>query len=226
MELYVNPSWQRIGISLSGGADSALLAYLICLNTDADIHVVSQVRCWKTRPWQRYNSIAVFDWLEKRFSKNKFMRHEGFIPPEMEEPNTTYILDEYQQLKSGNRIILRAHNEFIIHTYKLDAWFSAVTKNPDIAIQGALEERNEGVLPIHMKHMGIDIYHPFVYTMKDWIIKKYCEHNIQDLLNITRSCEGEFKDLNYTNYIPNQNVPICGECFWCKERKWAIEQSK
>ena len=98
MELCINPAWQKIGISLSGGADSALLAYLICLNTDAEIHIVSQVRCWKNRPWQRYNSLAVFEWLKERFPKNKFIRHEGFIPPELEEPNTTYIKDEYNKL--------------------------------------------------------------------------------------------------------------------------------
>jgi len=65
-----------------------------------------------------------------------------------------------------------------------------------------------------------------VHTTKDWIIKKYDEENILDLLNITRSCEGEFEDLDYTTYTPGQTVPICGECFWCKEREWAIEQNK
>ena len=77
-----------------------------------------------------------------------------------------------------------------------------------------------------MKHMGIDICHPFVYTTKDWIIKQYYENNIEDLLDITRSCEGEFDGLDYTSYTPGQDIPICGECFWCKEREWAIEQAK
>jgi hypothetical protein len=233
MELYINPEWKKIGISLSGGADSALLAYLVCLNTDAEIHIVTQVRNWKSRPWQRHISIEVFDWLVNKFPKNKFIRHEGFIPPEMEEPNTTYIKDEYGQLKSGNRIILRSHNEFIIHNYKLDAWYSAVTKNPIIDIPGALEERNEGVLPVRMKHMGIDILHPFVYTMKDWIIKQYFQYKIDDLLEITRSCEGDnntrpevFLELDYRTYKSGQLVPICGRCFWCKERAWAFENAK
>ena len=50
-----------------------------------------------------------------------------------------------------------------------------------------------------MKHMGIDIYHPFVYTMKDWIIKQYFKNNIEDLLDLTRSCEGEFEGINSLN---------------------------
>jgi len=222
MDLCINSKWKRIGISLSGGADSALLAYLICTQTDAEIHVVTQVRCWKNRPWQRQNSLDVYHWLVDNFPKNKFVRHEGFIPPEMEEPNTTYITDEYGKTKSGNRIILRSHNEFIIHNYKLDAWYSAVTKNPDVSFEGALPERDEGVLPTHMKHMGIDVFHPFAQTAKDWIVGQYHQHGIESLFDITRSCEGEFEGLDYTTYTPGQVVPTCGKCFWCQERQWGV----
>jgi hypothetical protein len=224
MNLYLDNNWHRIGISLSGGADSALLAYLILNQTDADIYFTTQIRMWKTRPWQRYIAQDVVNWFRNRFS-NRIEHIEGFIPPEMEEPSTTYITDEYGKLKSGNRIILRAHNEWVAHTYKLDAWFAAVNKNPNIDIPGALVERDNGVLPLHMKHMGVDILHPFVYTTKDWIIKQYYDRNIEDLLRLTRSCEGEFKGLDYTTYIPKQLVPTCGECFWCKEREWAIDNA-
>ena len=224
MNLFLNLDWKRIGISLSGGADSALLAYLILKETDADIYFTTQVRMWKTRPWQRYIAQDVVEWFREHFS-NRIEHIEGFIPPELEEPASPLIKDEYGVDKPGNRIILRAHNEWVAHTYKLDAWYAAVNKNPDVDIPGALLERNEGVLPLHMKHMGVDICHPFVYTTKDWIVNQYYKNDIEDLFNITRSCEGEFKDLDYTTYNPKQTVPICNECFWCKEREWAIEQA-
>jgi len=223
MNLFLNTEWKRIGISLSGGADSALLAYLILKETDADIYFTTQIRMWKTRPWQRYIAQDVVAWFKEHFP-NRIEHIEGFIPPEMEEPNTTYITDEYGASKPGNRIILRAHNEWVIHTHKLDAWYAAVTKNPE-DVPGGPVERYEGVLPLHMMHMGIDIVHPFVYTTKDWIVKQYDKENILDLLNITRSCEGEFKNITYETYTPGQIVPTCGECFWCKEREWAIEQA-
>ena len=223
MNVIVDKSWKRIGISLSGGADSALLAYLVLLQTDADIYFTTQVRMWKTRPWQRYVAQDVVAWFRNRFS-NRIEHIEGFIPPEMEEPHTTYITDEYGKTKPGNRVILRAHNEFIGYVHKLDAWFAGVNKNPE-DILGGPEERYDGVLPLHMTHMGVDIHHPFVYTTKDWIIKQYYNNNITDLLDVTRSCEGEFAGLDYTTYTPRQFVPTCGECFWCKEREWAIEQA-
>ena len=225
MNLVVKPEWQRIGISLSGGADSALLSYLILKETDADIYFTTQIRMWKTRPWQRYIAKNVVQWFKNNF-QNRIQHIEGFIPPELEEPVSPLITDEYGAMKPGNRIILRAHNEWVIHTYDLDAWFAAVNKNPDIDIPGALPERNEGVLPEHMLHMGIDICHPFVYTTKDWILKQYYENDIEDLLNLTRSCEGEFEGLNYITYTPGQDVPTCGECFWCLEKEWALGQVK
>jgi len=221
--IHIDKEWKRIGISLSGGADSALLAYLIVKESNADIYFTTQIRMWKTRPWQRYIAQQVVRWFKYNFP-NRFEHIEGFIPPELEEPISPLITDEYGAKKPGNRIILRAHNEWVAHAYKLDAWFAAVNKNPDIEIPGALPERDEGVLPIHMEHMGIDVYHPFVYTTKDWIIKQYYKYDILDLLEITRSCEGEFEGLDYTTYDPGQDVPICGECFWCKEREWAISK--
>ena len=223
MIVPVKHGWKKIGISLSGGADSALLAYLVMSKTNADIYFTTQVRNWKTRPWQSWIADEVVQWFRNYFP-NRIHHIQGFIPPEMEEPNTTYITDEYGQEKPGNRIILRAHNEWIANTYNLDAWYAGVTKNPDIDIPGALSERDEGVLPLQTEHMGVTVLHPFVHTAKDEIIKAYYENNIEDLLDLTRSCEGEFEGLDYTTYKRGQYVPTCGKCFWCKEREWAISK--
>lgn len=223
-EVYVDPNWQRIGISLSGGADSALLSYLILKQTKADIVFTTQVRMWKTRPWQRFIATEIVRWFRLNF-ENRIQHIEGFIPPEMEEPHTTYIKDEYGNLKSGNRIILRAHNEYICHTEKLDAWFAGLNKNPDVSLDGAMDDRNKPSIPKIEYHLGVCVCHPFAYTTKDWIIKQYYEHGIEDLLNLTRSCEGEFDGLDYKTYTPGQYLPTCGKCFWCKEREWAIEEA-
>ena len=232
INLYLDKNWKKIGISISGGADSALLSYLICSNTNAEIHFTNQVRCWKSRPWQEYVADQVINWFQSRF-KNKFYVHRNLIPPELEwgdkGPN---LVDEYGKLKSGNQIILRSHNEYIIHKYKLDAAYGAINKNPDVDFDGALEDRNKGHIPPYFEHNRVAICHPFVHTRKDWIIKQYYRHNIIDLLELTRSCEGDryvypniFKNLDYTTYINGQFVPTCGECFWCKERAWAINEA-
>ena len=226
--LYINPSWQRIGISISGGVDSALLSFLICSNTNADIHFTNQIRLWRTRPWQEHVADQVIDWFKKRFS-NKFYIHKNLIPPELEWADKgPTIIDEYGKLKSGNQIILRSHNEYVAHKYKLDALYGGLNQNPDIPINGSLNERDKEniTIPPFFMHNGVAICHPFVYTKKDWIIKQYYENKIEDLLNLTRSCEGEFDDIDYKTYKAGDSVPECGYCFWCKERAWAIEQNK
>jgi 7-cyano-7-deazaguanine synthase in queuosine biosynthesis len=225
MELYLNQSWKKIGISLSGGADSALLAYLILKQSNAEIYFTTQVRMWKTRPWQGYVAQQVVEWFRFNFP-HRIHHIQNLIPPELEEPTEYLIKDEYGKMKPGNRIILRAHNEYVAYQYNLDALYAGVNMNPDIDIPGKVAERDYGHIQPHFVHNGVDICHPFVYTKKDWIIKQYYENGIENLLNLTRSCEGEFAGLDYTTYNPGQDVPLCGECFWCKEREWAIEQAK
>jgi len=224
--LNINKDWKRIGISLSGGADSALLAYLICKNvsTSTELHINTQIRMWKTRPWQEHIADNVIAWFRNNFD-HKFYIHKNLVPPELEEPTEYLIKDEYGKMKPGNRIILRSHNEYIAHKYNLDALYAGVNMNPSIDIPGKVKERDVGHIPPHFVHNGIDICHPFVYTTKDWIIKQYYDNKIKDLLNLTRSCEGEFEGINYTTYTPGDDVPICGECFWCKERQWGIDNA-
>lgn len=231
--MYIDPNWKKIGISLSGGADSALLAFLICSNTSAEIHITTQIRCWKTRPWQGPISKDVYNWLVERFPNLTFYRWENFIPPELEwgdkGPN---LIDEYGRLKSGNQIILRAHNEYIVHKENLDAWFAAVNLNPSHNIEGSLEDRDQPKIPKIEHHNGVAICHPFIDKSKDWIISQYIKNDIADLLNITRSCEGDnilypevFQGLDYKTYKTGQYVPTCGKCFWCLEREWGISNA-
>ena len=229
--IYFNPKWKNIGISVSGGADSALLAYLVCSQVkDTRVHILSHVRMWKTRPWQRHDSITVYNWLVERFPNIEFVRHENFIPPDLEYSDKgAYIEDEYGQTRSGDQIIVRAHAEWVASTQQLDAWYAGKTKNPsDPTITKGMPDRDivvEDPNELVKEHKGVTVCHPFLYTEKDIVIAQYVKHDILDLLNITRSCEGDFANLDYTNYILGQTVPECGECFWCQERNWAKEKN-
>jgi hypothetical protein len=227
-------NWKSVGISLSGGADSALLAYMICSLVPEKflIHVVSHTRMWKTRPWQQEDSKRVFDWLSVRFPKVKLVRHVSFIAPDIEYGNIgPNLTDEYGKKVSGDNIQQRAYAEFICHKYNIDAYYNGVTRNPRLAQFNGMRERdidpNEDNKHLeYMIHMGRIASHPFRFVDKSWVVNKYKELDIMELFDITRSCEGEFEDIDYTNYKAGQYVPTCGVCFWCKEREWAIEQSK
>jgi hypothetical protein len=226
--------WENIAIGVSGGADSALLAYLICslITNDTTVHIISHTRMWKTRPWQQQDSLNVYNWLTNKFPKIKFKRHTNFIAPDIEYGNIgPSIVDEYDKNVSGDNIQQRSYAEYICYNEDCEAYYNAVTRNPRGIDLGGMIERS--IEPTEsnqhltlMIHMGRYAIHPFRFVEKDWIIKQYKRLEIEDLLNTTRSCEGEFETINYKTYIKGQVVPTCGVCFWCKERAWAINESK
>ena len=232
VKIPFDKQWKHIAISLSGGADSALLTHLLCGiadNTTA-IHIINHVRMWKTRPWQQHDVNVVYDWLVKKHNNKTFIRHNNFIAPDIEYGITGPILtDEYGKKVSGDNIQQRAYAEFVCDKYDIPAYYNAVTRNPK-QVKGMSErdieptEANQHL--VIMKHMNRYACHPFRFTDKSWIVKQYKELGIIELFKRTRSCEGEFEEINYTTYTPGQHVPTCGECFWCKEREWAIEQNQ
>ena len=246
-EVYVplSTKWKNIGISVSGGADSALMTYLLCdlivkNKLHINVHIITNVRCWKTRPWQRQNSLEVFNYITNKFKEIQFKRHENFIAPDLEWGSKgPSIVDEYGRLKSGNQIELRAHAEYVAHTEKLDAWYCGVNQNPDKEFDQRLTDRDvfidtvsDALLDKLIKaHMGGYACHPFTYVKKDWIVAQYKKLGIMDLFNLTRSCEGDrdtspqiFGDVDYRTYVPGQPVPVCEKCFWCQERQWGVTQ--
>ena len=232
-----DPEFESIAISLSGGADSALLAYLLLdhfekNNYHPTIHIISHIRMWKTRPWQQQDSLRVYNYLVKKFFNFNFHRHTNFVAPDVEYGNIGPIIrDEYGKLVSGDNAQIRAYSEYVCFKEKVNAYYNAVTRNPkNVEFLGMVErdiDLNETNAHLRlMKHMEGWAIHPFRFVQKDWVIKQYLDNGLEDYLNLTRSCEGEFEGLDYKTYVPGQYVPTCGECFWCKEREWAIEQAK
>lgn len=227
--------WKNIVISVSGGADSALLAYMICeqaKDRDVTVHIINHVRMWKTRPWQQHDADCVYNWLFQRFYHTTFVRHKNFIAPELEYGNIgPSLIDEYGKKVSGDNIQQRAYAEFICNKVDADVYFNAVTRNPKSVEFNGMSERDierteDNKYLEYMIHMGRVASHPFRFVDKSWVLSKYRQLDIMDLFDITRSCEGEFENINYETYTPGQYVPVCGNCFWCKEREWAINESK
>lgn len=227
--------WNNIAISVSGGADSALLAYMVCQKAkdhNVTIHIINNIRCWKTKPWQQYDADHVLQWLFQKFYSITFKRHTNFIAPELEYAVSGPVLvDEYNKTVSGDNIQQRAYAEYICKAHEIDAYYNGVTRNPAGTNFGGMKERDidedqsNGHL-LDMLHMGVRVLHPFRFTDKSKIVKMYKDLDIMDLFEITRSCEGKIAGIDYTTYTSRQSVPACGKCFWCKEREWAIEQNK
>jgi hypothetical protein len=187
---------------------------------------------WKTRPWQSYDSKKVYDYLAYKFRGRAFIKHTNFVAPDIEHANMGATLkDEYGKMVSGDNAQQRAFAEYLCYYHNIDAYYNAVTRNPkDIDLNGMIERDVDPSTDNQhlqlMTHMGRIVSCPFRFVDKSWVLKQYKRLGIEDLFSLTRSCERDIPGIDYTNYTPGQLVPTCGECFWCKERAWAIEQTK
>jgi hypothetical protein len=238
--IILDPTWKKIAVSVSGGADSALLLFLLCDIIDKkqltiDVDVITNIRMWKDRPWQRKNSLDVFNYIKAKFKKIKFYRHENFIAPELEHGSIGKVIpDRNGKLKSGDQISTISHAEYICYLYGIDAWFAGITKNPPgVNVTSGMTDRNNNfngnIEPLIVKQNNITMCHPFRFADKRWIMRQYKNYKLENLLVLTRSCEGDnktypevFKGLDVTTYKDTNIVPECGQCFWCQERVWGL----
>ena len=234
--------WQRIGINLSGGADSALLTYLLCTiiqrnNLDTKVDVITYQRCWETRPWQGYISLQVFDKLKDMFPYIIENRYTTYIPPEIEHG----VIGASINGKSGDQIIVGSYNKFAAWEYNLDAVYNATSKNPDDLREDRMTNRDKDAedgqltdLWFYSGKVKSTFVHPFRFVKKDWIVAQYHIHNILDLYNTTRSCEGDINHMenikescgHFRDYSAGMYIPECKQCWWCEERVWADKQVK
>ena len=203
LDIPFNSNWKNIAISVSGGAVRGLLLYLLSkISKNTTIHVIHNIRCWKTRPWQKYVFETVFDYIQNQFKNIEYKVHYNFVPPELEHGFMGKTLtDEYGKTVSGDTIELRAFAEYVCMTNNCEAYYNAITKNPTLDIEGKIESRDVELISetfrlMIMPHLEFTAIHPFRFVSKDWIIGTYNKYNLHELLDLTRSCEGEFQDIN------------------------------
>jgi hypothetical protein len=260
-----NPEWKNIGVNVSGGADSAAgtatLAKIIQDNGyDCKIHFLTNVRVWNNRPWAGPISIEVYNKLKEMFPDVIGERIQNFIPPEIEEgslrnkeTNPEGILTEIGM--SGDRICVNSFNRYAVYTYGLEAVYNFITLNPthfdhDMGPRDRgwdlenLQEEWDRLPQLTPSYDGRWLVQPWKLVEKDFVISQYFRNGWEDLLNTTRSCEGDIKLFpnggfeDYTTYKhgtsplhtcldlkkPEESLDRC--CFWCVERDWAINSAR
>ena len=246
-----DPTWKRVGVNVSGGADSAvgtaILAELIEQHgNNTEIYFLTNVRVWNNRPWAGPISVEVYDKIRDMFPNVKMHRIQNFIPPELEEG----AIGTIEQINTtGDRMCTQSFNRFAVHTYKLDAVYNFITANPNPEVVGhprgpwdRIWDKDKlaetSVCPQYFSDSPA-LVHPWKLITKDFVIGQYYRRGWDELLNTTRSCEGDkilfpekFED--YTTY--NHGVSELKEChqltddrecwcFWCAEREWAKRQA-
>ena len=122
-----NPKWKNVGINLSGGADSACLAYTIAKyikenNINCKIHAINFLRCYLTRPWQKHVGLRVYNNLKAMFPDIVIARYQTFVP-EIEQAQDIAFSRWIQT--TGDNVITGSYNKFCASEYNLDCIFNA-----------------------------------------------------------------------------------------------------
>jgi 7-cyano-7-deazaguanine synthase in queuosine biosynthesis len=192
--------YNKPGISVSGGADSALLLYILMTNATDTIHIFTTGNNQKFRR----NVIVATSLVEKliQITNNSNVEHH-ISYEEIQNTKTLYP-------KLG----------FYKKTGLVDVIYTGITANPPKHIAATFKfpitENNRDPEVQHNTKLGI-FYTPFCNHDKSKIAEIYKKLKITEVFNYTRSCE-------YHNEMSIQDPGLghCGECWWCQERIWAF----
>jgi hypothetical protein len=217
IDLYI-PKKGPLGILMSGGADSSLLAFLLAktikdYNLDVKILPISFKR--DNKPWNLWVATYVIENIENILDIKKgeiFLNHNYCYFGNHEKPEFHKNLEiHFKTLKDKNLVTML---------------YNGMTKNPD-PIPSELEDQREtkrdnpieriNNLPQESREEFI-ISMPFIFQDKSFIANLYKKHDLlNSLFPYTRSCEGF---LDKTDFYRSS----CEKCWWCRERTWAFSK--
>ncbi len=190
----------NIGLSISGGADSALLAYILAKYAPGPLKFYSYVSEDKFRRGEKYSRQVVDKVIE--LTGNNNISHD-----------ITYF--QTQEYKQFIRFLM-----IKVMSKQVDIMYCAVTETPPEAVMESFNNKMESSV-FQLRTPGIlkDVYsrsnmeyNPFRNINKQRIRDIYEELGLLDTLYpLTFSCESMLDVQEH-----------CGDCWWCEERKWAF----
>lgn len=187
----------RVGIKMSGGVDSSLLAFVLVktiMDNNLNVSLTPIVIVEEASPFQEIFAKQVIDKIEHETSF-KFNK-----------------MQVYSCLIGENKILkMRAVENSLVG--QVDIIVSGTTqypKDPAFVEPGGPDDNRRGVFPELWDNW---IYTPFINLDKRDVAGLYKTYDLLDtLFPLTRSCVSYTTDFTKT----------CGECWWCKEREWAF----
>jgi len=201
---------KTLGLSMSGGADSTLLCYILAKTSYAkNLNITIQPYNGYDL-WAPTDSNAVIDIVH--------YIQRSFPDVDLQWPISTVFNTQGNQNNNKNTYIASLLNR--LEKYKVvDLVMNGVSMGPPLEVQQNFIKQEDGLsvkrLPgYHLWHEieRVDDYlAPFKFVNKKFIIECYKQFGIMSLLDITYSC---------TNLDSNKTT--CGVCWWCQERAWAL----
>lgn len=215
---------EKIGLSLSGGTDSALLYFLLC-------KFVPKV---KIVPWcgiDLYRAAHIFyareiDLIMKERFPNVDIAPMYEFNIDTRDPKWVQIYNETENVEnipqSGRikQLICSHYSRELVISKSVNININALTANPpreDAKALGFYDQCEERRWPKdNITKQSKTSYKPFRLVDKKWVAGMYKQFGLMDwLYPYTQSCVG-FADDTDSFTRP------CEKCFWCNEKKWAF----
>ena len=204
-EKFVN----TIGIWMSGGADSSMLAYLLAKKIkEENLNIkIQPLSVRRGRPNNPIYAGNVIDWIEEELNI-KMNDHIIYFPD---------ITDKHQ--REIKEFWDRDDENFRNDLFQI--LYSGITCNPPVNDKtiplNKERSRDENADRPLISENGIRYYlNPFFDINKKQLAELYKENNLLNtLFSQTYSCEGEAEDTK-------THTQHCEKCWWRQERFWAF----
>jgi len=221
IEFELPSACKQIAVNCSGGADSAILLYMVAdyIKTNNMVDTkLSVLTCSNDRKhrWNGRKAADVVNYIIDRLDWNQFDIHYVYYRDLQAE---TYFHEVETKLFEDNR------TDMIVSGITANPTCEAVIKNRkgmyiDLATSG-LPERSVPNQPVMTSNkFSGQFYTPFVNVDKRFVAAMYTHYNVADMVDLTRSCEAIPEP--GTKYNATFENSPCGNCWWCLERKWAF----
>ncbi len=218
-----------IGVGLSGGADSAVLLYILMSNVSHTIHIYNMSSSKRRQAFGRHVD-AVIETCSKLTGNTNYVVHKTLVEPDESVEFYIKMLTEALDKKEIDMVYLGItkfppKEVFLNFPCQQPEWHndfrSDEVEHPlfgfNIPVDKA-EEFGESCpltidgAPTDSLRLDTRAYIPLFNHNKKDIAKLYRFFDIeQSLLPVTRSCEND-------DHITSH----CGNCWWCHERIWAF----
>lgn len=206
IEIDLPKHYKNVGVKISGGADSAIVAYMVaryCSLERPGLSIVPITVNHEGKAYQEQYAKSIVSYLQTEFDNVEFGEHRvGYCP---EGP---------QYVSSQDALVESLYTNSVI-----DCHYVGITRNPPneamdiIGWNGPADDRSPGESLRATVNGNNTSFKPLINIDKRGVAELYNTLGVMDtLFPLTRSCE-DFTD-DFSEH--------CGECWFCKERHWGF----
>jgi 7-cyano-7-deazaguanine synthase in queuosine biosynthesis len=240
VKIFIPDHHKKIAVAVSGGTDSSLTLYLVCLylieHNKLDVEIVLR-HCIETyrAPFSYQNSAKIiFDKFQKYFPQLKFTQNVFTID---EEPHPILGTQPKYQIRSY-KIEKMDENRLQLIKEGVQTFFGGVTSNPSKEIQQEMNMvsgaswREQDVVDPNNQFRAVNktgrtydydtcevfLSKPLMLVDKKTVASFYNKYEFlkKQIYPLTFSCVNRHPEVTRNWSLP------CKTCWWCKEKLWAF----